>query len=182
MNILVINGSMPKGGRTELLTHYIARKYGFDFLHLYEAEIPFLTGESEQWQLPAVTSFKEKIRQADGIILISPEYHGGMTGALKNALDFLTSDDLEYKPVALTATAGGGKGGINCLNNMRTVMRGFYANVIPRQIVLDPDCFNYDDGSLWEEAQERVQKMVDVLQLYVKPYKEMKHLHHKKSG
>lgn len=25
-------------------------------------------------------------------------------------------------------------------------MRGFYANVIPKQIILDPDCFNDKDG------------------------------------
>lgn len=174
MNMLVINGSMPKGGRTEILTHYIAEKYDFDFIHLYEANIPFLTGEREQWQLPAVTSFKKKVAEADGIILISPEYHGGMTGALKNALDFLSSDDLEHTPVALIATAGGGKGGINCLNNMRTVMRGFYANVLPRQIVLDPDCFDYDQETLREESQKLVNELVTVLNTYVKAYLDIK--------
>lgn len=166
--ILVINGGMPKGGRTELLTRYIARQYNFDYIDINKADLPLLTGEENQWQLPAVVNFKEKVRLSAGIILISPEYHGGMTGALKNTLDFLTSEELEYKPVALVATAGGGKGGINCLNNMRTVMRGFYANVIPKQIVLDPECFNYDDGTLWEESAKLVDDMVQELLMFVK--------------
>ncbi len=168
MNVLVVNGGMPKGGRTELITRFIAREYGFDYLDINEADLPILTGEQEQWQLPVITAYKEKINNAEGIILISPEYHGGMSGALKNALDFLTSDLLAHKPVALLATAGGGKGGINCLNNMRTVMRGFYANVIPRQLVLDPEDFNYDDSTILEEPQKMVDEMVQELQMYMK--------------
>lgn len=168
MNVLVINGGMPKGGRTELITRFIAREFDFDFVDINATEIPILTGEQEQWQLPAVLAFKEKVSRADGIILISPEYHGGMSGALKNALDFLTSEQLAHKPTALLATAGGGKGGINCLNNMRTVMRGFYANVIPRQLVLDPDCFNYDDGTIWDEPKKMVGDLVQELEMYVK--------------
>ncbi|MCR2821107.1 NADPH-dependent FMN reductase [Lederbergia panacisoli] len=166
--ILVINGGMPKGGRTEIITRYIAGQYKLDYIDIGKVNLPLLTGEEEQWQLPAVINFKEKVRLSTGIILISPEYHGGMTGALKNTLDFLTSEELEYKPVALVATAGGGKGGINCLNNMRTVMRGFYANVIPKQIVLDPECFNYDDGTLWEESAKLVDDMVQELLMFVK--------------
>ncbi|MBS4204222.1 NADPH-dependent FMN reductase [Lederbergia citrea] len=168
MNVLIINGGMPRGGRTELITRFIASEYGFKYEDISAANLPFLTGEPDQWQLPEVVAFKEKVSAASGIILISPEYHGGMTGALKNTLDFLTSDQLAHKPVALLATAGGGKGGINCLNNMRTVMRGFYANVIPKQIVLDPECFNYDDGTLWEESRILVDEMVHELKMYTK--------------
>ncbi|MCJ8005872.1 NADPH-dependent FMN reductase [Lederbergia wuyishanensis] len=166
--ILVINGGMPKGGRTKILTSFIVRKYDFQYVDISESNLPLLTGEEEQWKLPSVINFKEKVRLSSGIILISPEYHGGMTGALKNTLDFLTSEELEYKPVALVATAGGGKGGINCLNNMRTVMRGFYANVIPKQIVLDPECFNYDDATLWDESAQLVDDMVQELQMFIK--------------
>lgn len=173
MKILIINGGMPEGGRTELLTRYIANKYSFQFIDINAVNLPILTGESDQWQLPSVLAFKEKVRLADGIILISPEYHGGMTGALKNTLDFLTKDQLSHKPVALVATAGGGKGGINCLNNMRTVMRGFYANVIPKQIVLDPDGFNYDSRSLWEDSANMVDEMVQQLTMYCKMTKHL---------
>ncbi|WP_062105364.1 NADPH-dependent FMN reductase [Bacillus niameyensis] len=167
MNILIINGGMPKGGRTELITHFIANKYSYDRLDIRAAHLPIMTGEQDQWELPSVISFKERVQKAEGIILISPEYHGGMSGALKNTLDYLSSEELAHKPVALLATAGGGKGGINCLNNMRTVMRGFYANVIPKQIVLDPDCFNDLDGNLWEQPQKLVNEMVEELKMYV---------------
>ncbi|MCJ7840445.1 NAD(P)H-dependent oxidoreductase [Lederbergia sp. NSJ-179] len=168
MDILIINGGMPRGGRTEFITRFIAKEYQFHYIDIGEIKLPLLTGEQEQWQLPEVVSFKEKMKMADGIILISPEYHGGMSGALKNTLDYLSREELAHKPVALIATAGGGKGGMNCLNNMRIVMRGFYANVIPKQIILDPDCFDYDGNKLWEEPRKLVEEMVKELEMYVK--------------
>ena len=157
-----------KVGGQQLLTRFLANEYQFEYIDIGEINLPILNGEHNQWMLPEVIAFKEKVKTSSGIILISPEYHGGMTGALKNTLDFLTSEQLEHKPVALIATAGGGKGGINCLNNMRTVMRGFYANVIPKQIVLDPECFNYDDATLWDESRKLVDDMVTELKMYVK--------------
>lgn len=81
-----------------------------------------------------------------------------MSGALKNALDFLGSDEFEHKTVALIAVGGGGKGGMNALNNMRIVMRGVYANVIPRQLVLDPPCFV--SGELTKEAAQQVDALI----------------------
>ncbi|GIN73825.1 FMN-dependent NADPH-azoreductase [Bacillus sp. J14TS2] len=167
MNVLTINGGMPKGGRTEWLTRFIAKEFQIPYIDISEIQLPLLTGEQEQWELPNVVSFKKKVKEAEGIILISPEYHGGMSGALKNTLDYLTREELIHKPTALLATAGGGKGGMNCLNNMRTVMRGFYANVIPRQIILDPDCFDYKDGSVLESSRQVLAKMVDELKMYV---------------
>ena len=59
-----------------------------------------------------------------------------MSGALKNSLDYLSSSEFIHKPVALLAVAGGGKGGINALNSMRTVARGVYANAIQNKLCL----------------------------------------------
>lgn len=173
MNVLIINGGMPKGGRTEQITRYIAYTYEFDYIDINSSGLPIMTGDPTQFQMQQVVAFKDKVREADGVILISPEYYAGMTGALKNALDFLTSDQLAHKPVALLATAGGGKGGINCLNNMRTVMRSFYANIIPKQLVLDPHCFT-DDGGLWDEPKRMVSDMVMELRMYVEIASQLK--------
>lgn len=51
---------------------------------------------------PAVAAFREAVRQADGLIVSTPEYARGVPGALKNALDWLVSSDVfPDKPVAL---------------------------------------------------------------------------------
>lgn len=91
-----------------------------------------------------------------------------MSGALKNAIDFLSNEQFKYKPVALLAVAGGGKGGINALTNMRTVMRGVYANVIPKQLVLDPVHIDYDNAAVTEEMEVSIKELMEELKLFAK--------------
>ncbi|MDQ0200169.1 NADPH-dependent FMN reductase [Neobacillus ginsengisoli] len=170
MNIVIINGSPRKKGRTGIAARFIAKKYNAELIDLSEANIPLYSGESEQTELSQVQQLKKIVKEADAVILASPEYHSGMSGALKNALDFLGSEQFAHKPVALLAVAGGGKGGINALNNMRVVVRGLYANAIPKQLVLDPHCFDYEQNTLTYESEELVDALFKELIMYTKLY------------
>ncbi|MEI5906386.1 NADPH-dependent FMN reductase [Bacillus spongiae] len=174
MNILIINGTPRKAGRTRIASKYIADKYQFHLIDLCEQSIPLYTGEDVQNKESAIINLKEMVKNADAIILASPEYHSGMSGALKNALDFLGSEQFSHKPVGLLACAGGGKGGVNCLNNMRTVARGVYANVIPKQLVLDPDSFDNERQTLLPEAAIKIDDLIQELLLYTKISIELK--------
>jgi len=59
----------------------------------------------------AVSRFRKKIKEADGILFCTPEYAFGVPGALKNALDWtVSSGEFTDKPVALiTASSLGDK-------------------------------------------------------------------------
>lgn len=67
-----------------------------------------------------VTQFRQLIRQADGVLICTPEYAFGVPGALKNALDWtVSSGDFDQKPVALiTASSVGDKGHAALLNTL----------------------------------------------------------------
>lgn len=171
MNLIIINGSPRKNGRTGLATRSIGRMFEIEQIDLSGKDaVPLFNGEKEQNLIENVILLREKVRNADGIILATPEYHNGMSGVLKNALDFLGSEHLQHKPIALLAVSGGGKGGINALNNMRTVMRGLYANCIPRQLVLDPTNFDYENDSLKGDAFKAITNVIEELKLYTKSF------------
>ncbi|WRP07934.1 NADPH-dependent FMN reductase [Rossellomorea aquimaris] len=174
MSIVIINGSPRKRGRTGIASRFIARTYDCHLIDLSDGSLPLYNGEQDQSELETVQSLKQKVKEADAVILACPEYHSGMSGTLKNALDFLSSEQFAHKPVALLACAGGGKGGINCLNNLRIVGRGVYANVIPKQLILDPHCFDYEGDGLLEEPAKLVDDLMRELKVYVKAAKIVK--------
>lgn len=62
---------------------------------------PDLDAEGEAGP-PAVEDFRARLRQADGVLISSPEYAHGVPGVLKNALDWVVgSGEFIGKPVAL---------------------------------------------------------------------------------
>jgi len=172
MNILIINGSPRETGRTTQVTRELHKSYQSSFLDLSQLSLPIFTGEPHQYETEEVQELIEKIEKADGILLATPEYHGAMSGALKNAFDFLNSAYFAHKPVALLAVSGGGKGGINALNNLRTVTRALYANVLSKQLVLDPADI-LEKGTLRKNAANGIHELVNELTLYTQVSKQI---------
>lgn|SRR6478609_2189020 len=172
MNILIMNGSPRETGRTTQMTRELHKSYQSSFLDLSQLSLPIFTGEPHQYETEEVQELIEKIEKADGILLATPEYHGAMSGALKNAFDFLNSAYFAHKPVALLAVSGGGKGGINALNNLRTVTRALYANVLSKQLVLDPADI-LEKGTLRKNAANGIHELVNELTLYTQVSKQI---------
>ncbi|GGE07012.1 FMN-dependent NADPH-azoreductase [Marinithermofilum abyssi] len=160
---LVVNGSPRRGGLTRGLASKAAElleRRGEQVIRFDVGELP-LFGVGEETE--AVQRWRQAASEADGFFIATPEYHNGISGALKNALDFLGSHHLERKPVAITAAAGGGKGGINALNNLRLVLRGLYAWVLPQQWVADPGCFDARGQLAGESGITAVKELVEEL-------------------
>ncbi|ALC82880.1 MULTISPECIES: NADPH-dependent FMN reductase [Bacillus] len=168
MKITIFNGTARKKGRTKIAADYIASTYQTEYFDLSEYDLPIFNGEEQQYSLENVKKLRDTVKHSDAVVLLSPEYHSGMSGALKNAIDFLSFEQFAHKPVAIIAAAGGGKGGINALTNIRTVMRGVYANVIPKQLVLDPINFDYENRTLTEDAKAGIKGVMEELMMYAK--------------
>ncbi|MFF2885896.1 NADPH-dependent FMN reductase [Paenibacillus sp. NPDC057967] len=142
-NVLFISGSPRAGANTKAVINVVYRllrdKQGnSQLLDLHRHVLPLFNGDPAQQELDTVVQLQKLAQEADAYFIVTPEYHNGISGALKNALDFLNGDHFRGKPVAIAAAAGGGKGGINALNNLRLVLRGLGANTLSSQYVADP--------------------------------------------
>ncbi len=77
---------------------------------------------------PEQTALLEAIRQADGIVIGTPAYHGGVSALVKNAIDLLADlqDDervfLDGRPVGIVVAAGGWQGAGVTLSAMRDIV------------------------------------------------------------
>lgn len=167
MKILILNGSAREKSRSRGIANTVKeflldQDSEVDFFDVRYDELPLFKGGSES-DHPNVKKLRKLADEADGFFLITPEYHNGMSGALKNALDFLGGDHFRGKPALIAASAGGGKGGINALNNLRLVLRGVYAFVLSEQFVADPHCFDDDFRFSDPEGEKRLSAMVEEL-------------------
>ncbi len=68
--------------------------------------------------LPEVIEFADKVRSAEGVIIVTPEYNGGYPASLKNVIDLLT-DDWRRKPVAFVLASDGAFGGSQVITSLQ---------------------------------------------------------------
>src|SRR5688572_25668300 len=103
INILGINGSIRSNSSSHVVMNEVSRNLPDNTkFKLFErlTEIPPFDGSEPDPS--AVADFKHDIRQADAIVICTPEYAFGVPGVLKNALDWTVgTGDFMNKPVAL---------------------------------------------------------------------------------
>jgi len=106
MRLLTISGSARAASTNTALLDCLCRHAPPNVdLVVYRgvADLPVFSPDLEGENTPMVVrDFISEIRQADGIILASPEYVRTIPGGLKNAIDWLVSgDEIIAKPVVL---------------------------------------------------------------------------------
>ncbi len=93
--------------------------------------MPLYDGDVEKAEgLPqAVVALKTAVIEADGLLLVTPEYNNGIPGVFKNAIDWMSrpASDIAAvfggKPVALIGASPGGFGTILAQNAWLPVLR-----------------------------------------------------------
>jgi chromate reductase len=133
------------GGKAELIIHPL------NDLPLYDQDIDNETAPE------SVFAFKRAIAEADGLIAVSPEYNYGMSGVLKNALDWASrpamKSPLKGKPSLIMTASPGFTGGVRAQYQVRETLSGCLARVIARpQVVIPAVHEKIADGRLTDAA------------------------------
>ncbi len=108
----------------------------------------------------------EAVREADGILLASPGYHGGVSGVVKNALDFLEDlreDERPYldgRAVGCIVTAFGWQSCTTTLNSMRSIVHALRGWPTPLGATLNTASGLFDDEGACTDAKAALQLQV----------------------
>ena len=98
--------------------------------------LPIFNPDREEEQIPAVAQLKAMLGRADGLIIASPEYAHGISGPLKNALDWLVNgSEFPNKPIMLIHTSPRASHAQRALREVLTTMSG---NIIEPATVVIP--------------------------------------------
>lgn len=105
IKILGISGSLRAASVNTALLNALARVThdGVSFtLYVDLASVPLFNPDLEGHEAPSVHALRDALREADAVVIASPEYAHGVTGVIKNALDWIVgSGELIDKPVGL---------------------------------------------------------------------------------
>jgi chromate reductase len=108
----------------------------------------------------AVSALKGAIAASDGLIVISPEYNYGMSGVLKNALDWASrpamKSPLKGKPALIMTASPAFTGGVRAQHQLRETLAATLARVVARpQVVIAGVHEKVRDGRLVDEVALR---------------------------
>ena len=104
MKILALAGSLRAASINAALLRAAARLAppGCTITLLSLAALPLFNPDLEGAPAPAVLALRRAVDLSDALMIASPEYAHGVSGVMKNALDWLVSvPDMVHKPTAL---------------------------------------------------------------------------------
>ncbi|MEU5373645.1 NAD(P)H-dependent oxidoreductase [Streptomyces sp. NPDC005951] len=179
-SIVLVSGSLRAGSTSDRVARWCARQctqQGAETRVFTGAELQFpfyRPGLSEQdGEYGEIGGFVRALSRADGLVLISPTYHGTVSGLLKNALDY--ANDLvaprvflEGVPVGCVAVGAGPQGMASTLTTLRTIAHALRAWPTPLGVTARDWT---DDGAVpaggmsAEQQQSRDQMAVMITQV-----------------
>ncbi|MFW9265035.1 NADPH-dependent FMN reductase [Nostoc sp. CALU 546] len=169
VRIIGIGGSLRSNSYTQLALQVAMQRVEalgaeVEILDLRQLQLPFCTGAKEYPEYPDVLRLQNTFSQADGFILATPEYHGGVSGVLKNALDLMSFDQLSDKVAGFISVLGG-QSNSNALNELRLITRWVHCWAIPEQIAIGQawSAFSPEGKLLDEKLSQRFDQFAQSL-------------------
>ncbi len=128
--LLGISGALRKASTNRQLLKEAARLFGDASYTEADINLPLYNGDDEEAHgVPAVVhTLAQQIADADAVLIASPEYNKGPSGALKNAFDWVSRVEgtpWTGKPVAIMSAAAGRTGGERATMTLRSFLQPF---------------------------------------------------------
>ena len=149
---LVLSGAEAAGAETIAIT-------GQDLmLPFYDPSLPDRTD--------AAVRMVDTLRTVDGVVLVSPGYHGTLSGLVKNALDYI--EDLREDPqpyldgraVGCVALAAGWQAAVTTLNALRSVVHALRGWPTPLGSAVNTREVSFDDDGCSDPQVEKTLRLI----------------------
>lgn len=136
--IAIISSSVRTGRNSHRVTLYFKnyleenKLATVEMLDLKEYNFPLFDERLRLQKDPpeSALDFAGKIKNADGVIIVTPEYNGGYPASLKNIIDLLY-DEWYHKPVAISTVSDSNFGGTQVITSLQFMLWKIHAWTVP---------------------------------------------------
>jgi NAD(P)H-dependent FMN reductase len=122
-----------------------------------------------------IIDFTEKIKNSDGVIIVTPEYNGGYPASLKNVVDLLY-DEWRRKPIAISTVSNGSFGGTQVITSLQFSLFKIRAWVVPAMCPMPKAQQLFDEAGIpieKDSIEKRVTPFIQELLWCVEAKKKM---------
>jgi chromate reductase len=172
VKVLGFAGSLRKDSYNKILLNAaVELKPDSVELETFDLEgIPLFNQDQEEQPPKIVKEFKEKIKAADALLIVTPEYNYSVPGVLKNAIDWASrpygDNVFDEKPVAVMSASEGMLGGARAQYHLRQTLISLNMHPLnkPEVIVSQIDEKIDADGKVVDEkTRKKIGKVLEAL-------------------
>ena len=170
MRVLGISGSLRQDSYNSALLRAAAKRLPagvelVEFEHL--REIPPYDSDLEAETTPeAVAELRQAMREADAVLIATPEYNHSLPGQLKNALDWASrpagESALTGTPAAAIGASTGMFGAVWAQAEARKVLGALGGRVVERELPISSAAEHYAEGEI-ELTPEQSEQLEEIL-------------------
>ncbi|TNE28174.1 MAG: NADPH-dependent oxidoreductase [Bacteroidetes bacterium] len=126
MHIAIISGSNRIGRMSHKVAEFFVRELErreevqkVTLLDVHAYDFPVMEERHGRLDPPVegTAEFSQVLTNCDALIIVTPEYNGGMAGSLKNTLDYFRPE-FNRKPMTAVTVSSGNFGGVNALHQL----------------------------------------------------------------
>jgi len=147
LKVLGVGSSMRQGSfstTTLKIVLDMSKKYGIEtrLLDLQKTQLPMLY--SQENETDEIKQVKDAVKWADAFILATPDYHGSMSGSMKNFLDYFWSD---FAGKLFGYICASHEKGLTTMDQMRTAVRQCYGWSMPYGVSINSE-EDFENGEI----------------------------------
>lgn len=152
MEIKIISASVRDGRNSHRVALFFSKYIkennlgNAEILDLKQYNFPLFNERLQYMKDPSpdILDFSSKIKSADGVIIVTPEYNGGYPASLKNIIDLLYPE-WKKKPIAVSTVSDGVFGGTQVIYSVVFSLFKIGAWVVPAMFPVPKVQENYDE-------------------------------------
>ena len=167
LKVLAVVGSLQRGSVTRAVVHHVAEQMqqagcAVDILDFLKEPLALYNPDNAH-DLPGYAELQARVDRADVILLGTPDYHGSLSGAMKNFLDHFWHEFAGKLFVTIVASH---EKGLTVTDQLRTVARQCYAWTLPYGVAFTEE-LDVKDGRIASDAlQKRLAMLVRDARVY----------------
>jgi|SRR5712671_6290156 len=167
LNVLAVVGSLHRDSVTRAVIAYAAERFRADGCLVdvldFQKEPLALYNPDTAHDLPGYSELQARVERADIIVLGTPDYHGGISGATKNFLDHFWH---EFAGKLFATIVASHEKGLTVTDQLRTVARQCYAWTLPYGISFTEDLDVNGNEIISEAFKDRLRMLIRDARVY----------------